>query len=618
LSDERLVGRPLILLGEAGSGKSELLRQWGGDRVVTAGQLISGFQPEQGRLFVDGLDEAPGLRNGGALDRLLKELAERRNTNFVIACRIADWRSASGAATIKVWTGFEPIQLTINPIEDDQIPDFLQKHGGLPQADAEAFVAHYKNRGLGDWLGNPQTLIMLAGIAGSRPETTRALFQTYVEKAWREPRKQHTPLAKASQPEVLDALGALFAAMIIGGYDALTLAPGAELHPGDLPLPECKALPSVKRLSDEQLESLLDSRLVTGAGEDRFTYQHRRIGEYLGARWLAQQARSRELKGRILGALRHEGLVPSNLRGLWGWLAEDPKLADDVIGSDPLAVIDYGNADSFGHETARLLLLAIEQAEDEHKSFTWRDYRAASLVQAALSADVERVLDVQGDSRFWTQFILLRQMRDAEVVSRHQKTLRVLMLDSTRPYATRDAAADALADYGAINDWPELIRKLVQSDDRESLRLALVMMYNKNVGLKLGDAEFAETVYAYSGLTPRILGGRELGTVGLYYHGTRQVIGDERLDGLLDALTDCADRYLSKERNLDAWDVEHLFFALIQRRLELGSVDLDKLWKWLNQPNYNHSGGTRENQQWLNDWLRSHCPSSDNLRQLGA
>jgi hypothetical protein len=272
--------------------------------------------------------------------------------------------------------------------------------------------------------------------------------------------------------------------------------------------------------------------------------------------------------------------------------------------TDPLSVIDYGNADTFVPEVARQLLAAIELAEDEHQSFTWQDYRAASLVQAALTADVERILEVQGEKRFWTQFILLRQMRDAEAVSRHQKTLRALMLDRTRPYATRDAAADALADYGGLNDWPEVIRQLAQSDDRESLRLALDMMCNPNIGLKLSDAEFAETVYAYSSLTPRIVGSREIGTVGLYYHGSRKVIGDERLDGMLDALSACADRYLTRERNTNAWDVEHLFFDLLRRRLELGSVDLDRLWDWLSQPNYNHSGGMRENQDWLSNWLR--------------
>ena len=112
------------------------------------------------------------------------------------------------------------------------------------------------------------------------------------------------------------------------------------------------------------------------------------------------------------------------------------------------------------------------------------------------------------------------------------------MHDGAGPYAIRDAAADALADYGALKDWPAQVRQLAQGSDRDSLRLALTIMRNPNVGITLSDAEFAETVYAYSGLTPRFSSNREAGTVGLYYYRPRKVIGDERLDGMLDALTD--------------------------------------------------------------------------------
>ena len=95
----------------------------------------------------------------------------------------------------------------------------------------------------------------------------------------------------------------------------------------------------------------------------------------------------------------------ANLRGLWGWLSQDPELAIEVIRTDPLAVVEYGDADSLGPGAAKELLTAIERAESEHQAFGWRDYRAAALVSPALSADVERILAVRGDKRFWTQLI---------------------------------------------------------------------------------------------------------------------------------------------------------------------------------------------------------------------
>lgn len=607
LTDSRLTGRTLIVLGEAGSGKSELLRHWSRDKVATARQLANGWQQGRGRNFVDGLDEAAGLRDGDALDRVLGALSAQRNADFVIACRVADWQSASAKETIKSWTGVDPVELTIEPLGRSEIVAFLRSRAGFDGAAVEAFVEHYGQRNLTEWLGNPQTLMMLAEVAcdGSRPKTTGELFSLYVDRTWGEHRKQVGPLAHAAKDEVLAALGALFAAIIVGGYDALTLTPGAKRRPSDLPLGECKALPGVACLSDRTLQGFIDSRLMVRAGQDRYTYQHRRIGEYLGAQWLARHATTHELRMRLLGALRHGDIVPSSLRGLWGWLATDERLAVAVIGTDPLAVVDYGNADDLKPASAKALLQAIEVAEDRNEAFGWREYRAAALVRADLADEVERALAVSGDKRFWTQFILLRQLRDRDTVARHVATLRAIMLDEARPYATRDAAADALADFGDLPDWPAIIDRLVNGANRDSLRLALVMMLNPNVGLTLSDVAFADTVYAYSGLTPRFKGAREVGTVSLYHLGRRQAIDDDRLDGLLDALVDCANRYLDDSYDSNAWDVQRLFYALLERRLALGEVDAEAVWRWLNKCGYDDYGGTREARERIDLWLKA-------------
>ena len=607
LNDPRLVGRPLIVLGEAGSGKSELLRHWGGNTVATARQVTNGWCVGEGRSFVDGLDEAASLQDGDALERVLGALGAQRNSDFVLACRVADWRSASAVAVIKSWTGVEPVELTIEPLGRADIVEFLRARTGLGFIDAEAFVEHYEQRGFAEWLGNPQTLMMLAKVAldGTRPETTGELFAQFVDRTWQEYRKQSGALATASKTEVLDALGALFAALIVGGYEALTIAPGAQQRDGDLPLAECWQLPGIAHLAEGRLDAFLGSRLIIGCGSDRFTYQHRRIGEYLGAGWLASRATTTELQSRLLAALRQGDMVPSTLRGLWGWLAADGALGIGAINADPLAVIEYGNADTLGPAAARALLAAVEEAEDRHETFGRRDYHASALVQPALAQEVERILAMPGEARIWTQLVLLLQFRDAGVVKRHEATLRTLIFDEARPYAIRDAAADALADHGSLPDWPAIIKQLVGGQVRESLRLALVMMLNPTVGLTLTNAEFAETVYSYSGLTPRFTGSREVGTVSLYYLGRRQAVGNERLDGLLDALTHFANQYLDGLHSTDAWDVQRLFYAMLERRIALGEVDEEALWRWLNADGHGDNGATREARERIDKWLQA-------------
>lgn len=605
LYDPRLQGRPIVLLGGAGSGKTEILKLWSENSATTARQLINGRRLTKGRIFIDGLDEAAGLRDGDALDQLLGKLEAEQNSNFVIACRVADWRSASGKETIKGWTGVDPIELTIDPMSRKGVASFLVQHSRAGPQTAEDFIADYEGRGLTEWLGNPQTLLMLAKLLESdkRPDTVKALFEQYVDVAWREPRKQDTALANVSRENALDVLGALFAAMIIGGYDALSLAPGSEHSDSDLRLGDCKVLPG---LATYELRDFLDSRLIAGVGEDRFAYQHRRIGEYLGAQWLARQAKSQELRNRLLGALRVGGQIPSNLRGLWGWLADQPAFADEVIRADPIAVIEYGNADTLPAQHARTLLAALERAEEEHSQFGWRRYNARSIVLPALSEDVERILAAPKETRIQTQLIVLQQMRDAEVVARHETTLRALIFDGDRPYALRDAAAEALASYGSINDWQSLIQQLSQSDDRDALRLALNLMLHPNIGLIVSDSEFAETVFAYSGLTPRFDGETDIGTISLYHLRRDQVIPDLRLDGVLDAIVKCAHQYVTDEWNMEAWDVEHLFLDLLKRRVNLGNIVPGQLWNWINQPLCRRNSGRSDRLEWLHTWLSEH------------
>lgn len=606
LHDSRLVGRPLILLGEPGSGKTEILRQWSDGRTATARQITHGWHATTERPFIDGLDEAAGLNDGDALDRLLGALKGQQRREFVIACRVADWRSAAGTATIKQWTGTTPVELKIEPLDHLEQLRFLEACLGPKRRAADEFISYYEDRSLGEWLGNPQTLLMLADFEkdGKRPNTTLELFEGFVERAHSEHRKQDTPLARANRDKVLDALGALFAAMILGSYDAISNAPATALSVGDLQISECATLPGISELTRQQLDAFLGSRLVRGAGRDRYTYQHRRIGEYLGARWLRSRVSTNGRRDRLLAALRHNGLVPSPLRGLWGWLAEDPQFAEHVVATDPMAVLEYANADSLSPRAATALLKAVERAADENPAFGWRDYHAAALVQPALFAEVERVLAQTNERAFWPQFILLRQMTAPEIVKRHSVTLTQVVEDDGREYAIRELAAEALADHAQTIDWASVIRRLAAGPSRDSLRLALTLMRNSQVGLVLSDAELAEALFAYSGLTPRFEASSEIGTVSLYYAGKTQIIPDERLDGMLDAIAERAGRYLSDGRTTKAWEIEHLFFALLRRRLETGTIDTDRVWHWLS-PIRDDRFFDREERAWLSGWLRA-------------
>src|SRR5205823_136471 len=110
------------------------------------------------------------------------------------------------------------------------------------------------------------------------------------------------------------------------GREALSRLPRPNMDPADVPLSEVALLP--KAVS---LPKILDSRFIQAIASDRFSYPHRRIGEYLAARWLAKQADTRGKRRRVLALFHAHVLVPASLRGIHAWLARhSPEFAPAV------------------------------------------------------------------------------------------------------------------------------------------------------------------------------------------------------------------------------------------------------------------------------------------------
>jgi hypothetical protein len=147
---------------------------------------------------------------------------------------------------------------------------------------------------------------------------------------------------------------------------------------GDVPIAELSALPGAERIND-----VLDSRLFEARGPERFSYSHRAIGEFLGARWLAEQADSPRKQRRLLDLFNSHALVPANLRGIHAWLAwHSSGLADRVIAADPMGVVDYGDADALSVTQGRRLLDALYALSRENRAFA----SGPSIVSVAWSS----------------------------------------------------------------------------------------------------------------------------------------------------------------------------------------------------------------------------------------
>jgi hypothetical protein len=574
-----LIGRrePLIILGEPGMGKTELLRWLGnqpGYAYCTARQLKN-VRPDPRRLLgdaptlvVDALDELSVQGEGDAVDLALQRLGEAGYPHFVLSCRVADWRNATGVSAIREQYGdVDLLVLHLEPLTDDEIHQILVAELGGDAAKADAVVAHFADANLEGLLGNPQTLELVARVAkaGPLPDTKSRLFERSVELLRNEHRDSKTAL-QSDKTTALDAAGAAFAALILTGSDALTVET-AEPAEGEIPLGEVAALPRA-----HQVASVLGSRLFgTAGGANRFSYWHRRIGEYLGSRWLARQADTALKRRRLLALFQSHGVVPASLRGLHAWLAHhDPVLAPAVIAADPMGLIEYGDADGLAPDQARLLLAALQRLAQRNPRFRdWQQYSLKGVVQPQLLADVRALIN-KPTADFGLRLLLIEAVKSSPIAEALRPDLRRILLDPQAVFAHRSRAVDAFVALG-VEDWQSVVETLRNAGGDDDVRLALKIV--NEVGL----ASFSDAVIIGLVVTQAQREHRVPGLLTKPEHA----VPDERLESLLDELVVRIAALGNRHDRAGNNELTDFGYQLIGLRLAAGPVDAARLWTWL-------------------------------------
>jgi hypothetical protein len=567
--------RPLLVLGEAGMGKSTLLEQLvtaPGYAVCTARKLINSRDPaallgNATTIVIDALDEVSVQRDGDAVDLVLRQLQRLGNPRFILSCRVADWRSATGNQGIRDFYEAEPLELHLEALSRPDAQAFLSETLGPERATLT--LDHLEAHGLSGLWSNPQTLDLVEQVAraGDLPRSKGELFESAVRLLGIEHRetKAAGAFATLSEAAVLDAAGAAFASLILTGKDALSRL--ARPDDDDLPLRETATLPAA-----DAVASTLDSRLFIARGVDRFTYAHRAIGEFLGARWLARTADTPRKRRRLLDLFSNQALVPASLRGLHAWLAwHSPELAPDVIGADPMGIIIYGDADRLSPAQGRALLVALQALSRNNPRFRdWTDYRVGGLIQPALLSEISQIL-ADPDEEFGLRLLVLEGLKGSALSAPLEAVLLVLLLDPQAIFALRSQAGDRLAEIDGAQDWPHIIRTLRGQDNDDGIRLAIEMM--NEVGFeRFDDALVLDVALAQLERSER--------TVGVFLSLERKIPA-ERLDVILDGVSAAAANLGTRHERPHNSAITDLAFGLLARRLGKGDVDPERLWVWL-------------------------------------
>jgi hypothetical protein len=601
-ADLRMRTEPLVVLGEAGMGKTRLL-EWLADSQgyahCTARQLINRPNPttllgDAQVLVIDALDEVSARQDGEAVDLVLRQLGVLGYPRFVLSCRVADWRSATGLEAIREQYPDEPLELHLDPLDDRDATAFLSVSLG-PEA-AREVVDHFNARGLQGLLGNPQTLELIVKVAraGSLPETRHELFERAVDVLRIEHRdaKANSQLARDVG---LDAAGAASAVLVLTGSEAIVRGSAANTAEGELQLVEVSCLPG-----GEEINAILGTRLFKSDGSDRFGYLHRRIGEFLGARWLAKQADTPRKRKRLLSMFHSYGLVPASLRGIHAWLARDPSLAESVIAADPMGVIEYGDADDLTANQARALIDALELLARDNPHFRgWGTYSVRGIAKPELIEDL-RLLITSPAKPFALTLLVLEAVRGTELVADLEGELREIVLDPQAVFAIRSAAAEALVGLLGGRDWGELARNLHEFGDELSIRLAIELAENV-VYQTFSDELIADLLVSYARC--------ESNTVGVL-RGVERDLPESKIEGVLSRLVEVV-RMLGRpyERPGD-YVLTDVAYCLVTRRIEAGHLCAERLWAWL-EPFHGKVGYQHETRERLATLIRG----DDSLRR---
>jgi hypothetical protein len=352
----------IILLGDPGSGKTHIFRQAAqsaGAVYTTVWQFVyfGGEDCEGKTIYLDALDEFRSRSSDkGTIKEIVRVVRTLSRPKIRLSCRAADWLGNTDLSIFRELARDNGlVVLRLEPLTEAQILRIAQDHY---HGDVQRFYREATDRGLEDLITNPQTLIMLLDVVadGIWPRTRKELYERSVELLLGEHNEEHAreALGKFEATELLDSAGAASASILISGVPGLSLR-GNSLNAD---------YPSYRHVlcdNPQKVQAALCRRAFISENE-RVTYVHRTVAEFLAAKWLAARIQQGLPLGRVQSLIGVEGVPTPELRGLHAWLATlSPEQARVLIAADPYGVLVYGDAASLPPHLRKALFEALQK-----------------------------------------------------------------------------------------------------------------------------------------------------------------------------------------------------------------------------------------------------------------
>ena len=579
-----------VLLGDPGAGKSTSFKRECGaqedDAVSVPPRDLIHFEvsdhPEwRGKtLFIDGLDE---VRAGAAdarspFDKIRQKLDALGKPRFRLSCRQADWLGTNDLQNLETVSPDGKVTvLQLDPLTQDDVVTILRSDPRIE--DFEAFVRQAEHRNIDGMLFNPQSLDLLVAAVAEEdwPESRLQTFEKACAKLASEQNTEHAIASALLPPEQLLAeAGRLCAISLLTG-DAGFALNSTVANEEYLDLSRC--VPD----DPQACRQVVATRLFTVDGEGRFTFVHRHVAEFVGARYLAGVVEDglplRRVLALITGA---DGAVVTPLRGLSAWLAaHSPHSRSELVERDPIGVGLYGDLGTFTFEEKRALLesLAIVAPQElpPHQAAAF-----APLADPELeSIFLEILTDADRSERHQHLVCFLLQVSTEGVpLTGLAPTFLDIVRDDTRPPHVNAAALDAFLHCHSGADKAKTLHDLLEdivagraSDPyRDMLGRILTFLYPEN----LLPTEIWEYLFERHEQDSLYLGSY----FRFWEFDLLSSSSDRQVSKLLDA---CRDRIGPTRGALASHSADRLLPNLVARGLNVRGDELDaaRLYDWL-------------------------------------
>jgi predicted NACHT family NTPase len=292
--DVLLMGKPIVILGEPGMGKSMLLAKLAdiaGVRFLTAKEFLrkatDNSDASNELVIIDAIDELSAANETDPLNRVLTQLNKNGSPEFILSCRSSEWKDVVDLRDITQDYGVKPNLLELTPLTEIEAKVYLESRITGAESNYDELLTDLMSAGAGDFFGNPLLLQLIAQLVKETPQIPKSradLFTRACESIWKEHdrARPQARLNKITSDSALDAAGAICATWILTSIDAISSAVSIDVDTDDCALIDVAQLPFATEVNSI-IDSKLFKQLKTGQS-GRFVPIHRTIAEFLGAR----------------------------------------------------------------------------------------------------------------------------------------------------------------------------------------------------------------------------------------------------------------------------------------------------------------------------------------------